>query len=227
MSASLRLGPKLLLLLFGLCAVAPAAFADVIFGSVLAFPNPQSVSFPSAGGTLVNVVGPVYQVIGTAGGTIPFVVTTNNQGTKGVDKLFGLGPEVYPNQWALEDPSLNQVTMTTPGNSFQSITFSVYGMLDGSSSALVTVVTNDGTVTHLYTGFGPTYNNLSIAAINGERILSVSVSDTSFSALKYIAINQPTPLPLIPTPEPASLLLVGSGIAVGLRILRRKGRAVA
>ena len=223
MSASLRVGPKLLLLFFALCAVTPAAFADVIFGSVPSFSNPQYVSFLSAEGTLVNILGPVYQVTGTAGGSTPFVVTTNNQGSTGINKLFGSGPEVYPNKWSFDDPSINQVTMTTPGNSFQAITFSVYGMLDGSTSALVTVVANDGTFTHLFTGFGPTYNNLFVAAINGEKILSVSVSNTSFSALKNIAINQPAPLPLIPTPEPASLLLVGSGVA-SLMLLRRRGR---
>jgi hypothetical protein len=95
------------------------------------------------------------------------------------------------------------------------------GIGTAGASGHVSVVASNGTFTFDYPGgLGNGNNFLTIIAVNGETITSVSItSDTGFTDLKQPRISFATAIP-----EPSSLVLAGTGLAVVLGVGYRRRR---
>jgi hypothetical protein len=123
-----------------------------------------------------------------------------------------------------QDGLLNNITISVPNGSFTDLIFNPLCPTpspEGCGSATVTAVTNDGTFTFTYPGgLGNGNNFLTILAINGETLSSVTIDAAGFEDLRQVRISGAT-TGGNPVPEPSTVILLGSGL-LGLVLWGRK-----
>jgi hypothetical protein len=210
------------------CLMSPIASADIIWGTVShTAPTNQSGELAvllTAGTTGTFMGGTTYQLQGmTSTGTL-VNISTNNAGSSGTDQLFAnTSVQLLANPLNSSDTSIDQLTFSITGNTFNDMFMNLFGAFTGSDTVSFVVTTNDGTFTHIFTGLTDdnTNNWIFLTTTAGETITSVSLSDTRFYSLQNLTVSGVGPLP---TPEPASLLLIGTGSAFWLASFKRKGR---
>lgn len=118
-----------------------------------------------------------------------------------------------------QDGAINDITISVPGHTFTDLIFNLEIGKLGSSTANVTVNASDGIFPFQYT-LGVGNNFLTIIATNGETINSVTIDDsTGFFDLKQPRISG---LSGTNVPEPAALFLLGSGLFLGAKKIRRR-----
>ncbi len=113
---------------------------------------------------------------------------------------------------------LDNVAISVPGFTFTSL---IFNPRDGDGDLEVTVNANDGVFTFSY-ALGNGQNFLTITAINGETINSVSLlADDGFSDLRQVRVGGFAPV-IVDAPVPMSLALFGVGLAGLIGFGRRK-----
>jgi hypothetical protein len=212
-------------------SMSPAMRADVIWGTLTHTapstpPGEQAVLLtPGTTGTFMG--GSTYTILGTTsitGATVS--ISTNNDDSSGIDQLYAnTAIQLYANPLGSSDTSIDQLTVTVVGNTFNDIYMNLFGAFTEAHSGALNdsvsfmVTTNDGTFTHVFTGLTDdnTDNWIFLTTTNGETITSVTLSDTRFYALQDLHVSGVTA-----TPEPASLLMLGSGATCLLGWFRRR-----
>jgi len=195
-------------------SMATAAFADVTFSvsSTLPTITPNEVAVLIPGeqhGSTVN---------GTLAGTdIQVLFSTPDE----LDTLKTLTGGFIK----ADDVSINTLTVTVPGFGFGDIIADVRGVFDGHPILWVTVVLNDGTVSHMFTldEGATTPNYIFIEAINGEVITSVTFGSPDpgkFNQLDSVYISGVNTNNNVPEPTSMALLATGLG-AVGAGFRKR------
>jgi hypothetical protein len=198
---------------FSTCLAVGAANATVIFTDKNApQPDEQNILFGSSQ-TGTNINGATNQ-----SNTPVLFTSTQTLETVGIGQAF-LQVSGNTNQNPIP---VTDFTFTVPGHTFGDF---IFNARFGTGTETVSVVTNDGTFTHdLALGNGE--NFLTITTAGGETISSVSVSAPGgFDQLqqpRVSGISGVTPPP-VSTPEPASIALLGVGLAgIGALRSRRK-----
>jgi hypothetical protein len=201
------------LAILAFCLLSPALWADPIWGSVTHTSPNMTGEVPvlltaGANGTLN---GSLYTIQGaTSPGGVTVNISTDSDGSSGVDHLFAnTAVQLYANPLGSSDTSIDQLTFSAEGHTFTDSVMDLFGAFDGSDTVTFVVTTSAGTFTHIFTGLtsNNTDNWISLTTANGETISSVSLSDTRFYALQNLNLSG-----VASTPEPASLLMIATGI---------------
>ncbi len=212
------------------CWLVPALNADVVFGTVSSTAPPSQTNEEAVlltqGATGTNTGGSVYLIQGTTSvGGVTVNISTDNSGSSGIDQLYANSAvQLYANPLGSTDTSIDQLSFNIPGHTFGDIYMNLFGLFETgynggtNDSVQFMVTTNDGTFTHTYSGLtGDNTNNWILISTSGdEQISSVSLADVRFYALEDLHVSGVT------TPEPASLLLTGSGLALCFTRFKRK-----
>lgn len=211
------------LLVVALSTIVPAsAFADIVSWGVFnhAGSNPfgspageQEVNFTA--GTTGSADGSLYLINGTTSSTHTNVNITSSAN----DHLYARWTDLLvANPPAVIDTSLNQLNISLPGYTFTDTYMDLVGAFNGTTSATFMVTMSDGTTfTHVYNGMTSGDNWVFFETANGETIASITI-DSRWSQVYQLHVSN---VASVPTPEPASIALFGSGL---LFLVRRKKR---
>ena len=119
------------------------------------------------------------------------------------------------------DGTLNSVTISVPGGSFEDIIFNPFF---GSGTATVTATTVSNEVFTFSYALGNGQNFLTILD-SGGTFSSVNISaPDGFTDLRQVRISGAQLISSTPVPEPATLLLFGSGLVGAGALLRKRRR---
>src|SRR4051794_39816318 len=106
---------------FAFCFMSPALRADIIWGNVTHTTPTMSGEVPvlltaGTGGTLS---GSLYTIQGVTTGGVTVNISTDNDGSSGVDHLFAnTAVQLYANPLGSTDTSLDQLTFSAVGYTF-------------------------------------------------------------------------------------------------------------
>jgi len=185
--------------------MAPA-YADAVFTEGTSNqPNEQNILFNG------DHVGTIISGVTTHSGTaIQFSSTQTLIGTGGQSDVDAQGA------------SINNITFMIPGHTFLDAVINPFKP-GADDDLMITVVTNTGTSPVFMYGNDHGNNFLTITTSGGEVIDSVTIDSASgFQGLKQTRISGISGV--APVPEPSSILLLGSGLALLFLLIQKKGR---
>lgn len=189
-----------------LAATVPAT-ADVMFelGNHPQQPSEENILF-TKGLTGTSVTGTTNQSGLTVQFTSSQVLDETANGQANVEALTGL---------------LNNITVSVPGGTFGDL---IANPFQGTGDVTVTAVTTMGTVFTFTYALENGENFVTITTSGGELLSSVTFNaPNGFDDLKQPRISGAALTPVgRSTPEPSSLVLLGSGFAGMMGIVRRK-----
>ena len=114
--------------------------------------------------------------------------------------------------------------ISLPNNqTFTSLAFNLDTVQGSTGTLLITTLEPNGDVTQTSFAVGSGSNFFGVAAINNQRILSVTVGPgVNIESLQQVRIGGT--VSSVPVPEPASLLLLGTGLTGFASLARRRWR---
>jgi hypothetical protein len=124
-----------------------------------------------------------------------------------------------------EDGSINNLTISLPGETFTDAIFNVYGTYPIPSSLDITVNLNDGGISeHFNLIAGPTSRDwFTFQTFHNETISSIVISNAKFYGLENVNISGAQSS----VPEPGTLALVFSGLlGAGMKVRRYRNTEV-
>jgi hypothetical protein len=206
------LGPSLILFTIIFCVSTPAR-ADSVTFTPGNHPQPDEQNVLLNGGTTGTIVfGSFNQAnlqVAFSSGTDTLVVPSSGQARIEAD-----------------DGTLNSITISIPTGTFHDIIFNPFS---GTGTANVSVVTAGNQASNFAYALGNGQNFLTIVADPGTAIFSVTISAAGgFPDLRQVRISgasNVTPGPTAIIPEPATMLLFGSGVLGAATALWKRRRS--
>jgi hypothetical protein len=192
--------------LFTLGVIVPA-YADAVFTlGNKPQPNEQRVLFnePNEMGTTIDGLTNISDTM------VQFSSTQALIGSGGQDDIDA------------QSGNINNLMITVPGHTFSDLIFNL-SKPTANGDLDVMVVTNTGSFPFTY-GSKNGENFLTITTTGGEVIDSVTIDSASGSSFQGLKQPRISISGVVVVPEPSSILLFGSGLALLFLIIQKKGR---